>query len=300
LRQAAAAGTISLVAAACVIGASALAVKVAYQYGEAPKDLATVRFAIAGALALATLLSRSDRRRQRLSLRALTLQAAAGIALFVGARGELEGLARLPAAILILLIFVAPIWVTLIEWLVWRRRPDMSEAIAAAAVIAGIFVMASSGRSALNAVGIAAGLAASLGFASFLVLMKTTERVSDLGSGTCVALIAAGLVGTLFHPTALADLAHVSRVPYVVSVGVAVWLWALLIVVGLTRTTAITAATISAVEPVFVAILAFLVLGERLSARQIVGGAIVIAGVVYGSRASAVAQAATTKSHVRA
>jgi drug/metabolite transporter (DMT)-like permease len=148
--------------------------------------------------------------------------------------------------------------------------------------------MANPFRGDLDPVGIAAGLAASLGFASFLVLMKSSEAASDVGFGICVALIAAGVAGTMFKPSAFAQLARLNLLPYVVSVGIAVWLWALLLVVGLSRTTAITAATVSAVEPVFVAVLAFLVLGERLSLLEIAGGLVVIGGVVLGSRASGV------------
>jgi drug/metabolite transporter (DMT)-like permease len=68
--------------------------------------------------------------------------------------------------------------------------------------------------------------------------------------------------------------------------GVAVWLWAVLAVIGLGRTSAVTAATVSAAEPVFVAVLAFFVLGERLSVRQLVGGALVVVGIVLAARAS--------------
>lgn len=200
--------------------------KIAYQNGEDPRNLAALRFAIAGTLAVPTLIWRSRRAGRRVPLRALGLQVAGGIILFAGAFGELEGLARLPAAILILLIFVAPVWVTAIEWIARRARPARTEAVAAAAVISGVCLMANPVRGSIDLVGLAAGLAASLGFASFLVLMKSSEETSDVGFGICVALIAAGVAGTMFQPNAFDQLGRLNLLPYVVSVGIAVWLWA--------------------------------------------------------------------------
>jgi drug/metabolite transporter (DMT)-like permease len=90
----------------------------------------------------------------------------------------------------------------------------------------------------------------------------------------------------------LEQLGRASLLPYEVMVGAAVWLWAVLAVIGLSRTSAVTAATVSAAEPVFVAVLAYFVLDERLSLRQLLGGALVIVGIVLASRASIAGQPA--------
>ena len=138
----------------------------------------------------------------------------------------------------------------------------------------------------LDPVGVLGGLAASLAFAIFLVVIKRTEQRISPRLAVSVAIVAGGLVGLAWRPSELEQLGHASLLPYEVMAGVAVWLWAVLAIIGLSRTSAVTAATVSAAEPVFVAVLAYFVLGERLSLRQLLGGALVIVGIVLAARAS--------------
>jgi drug/metabolite transporter (DMT)-like permease len=125
-----------------------------------------------------------------------------------------------------------------------------------------------------------------LAFATFLVVIKRTEQRVSPRLAVAVAIVAGGIVGLAWHPSALEQLGRASLLPYEIMVGAAVWLWAVLAIIGLSRTSAVTAATVSAAEPVFVAVLAYFVLGERLSLRQLLGGALVIVGIVLASRAS--------------
>ena len=251
-----------------------------------------IRFAIAGALSVPTLVWSASRLARPIPYGPLALTAAAGVVLFLGARGELEGLARLPAAVLILLLFVAPVWVAIIEWLAWGIRPAPATVLAVGVVFFGIVLMAGPFGRRLDPVGVLGGLAASMAFASFLVVIKRTERRVSARLGVAVAIVAGGIAGLVWHPSAMEELGRASLLPYELMVGAAVWLWAVFAVIGLSRTSAVTAATVSAAEPVFVAVLAYLVFGERLSLRQLLGGAVVIVGIVLASRASTVDQLA--------
>jgi drug/metabolite transporter (DMT)-like permease len=279
-------GVWALLAAAAVIGAGTLAIKEAFKRGSDPESLLVVRFAIAGALSVPMLVWSASRLTKPIPYGPIALAAASGVALFFGARGELEGLARLPAAVLILLLFVAPVWVAIIEWLAWGVRPTLASGCAVGVVLSGIVLMAGPFGTRLDPVGVLGGLVASLAFATFLIVIKRTEPRISPRLAVSVAIVASGLVGLAWRPSEMEQLGRASLLPYEVMAGAAVWLWAVLAVIGLSRTSAVTAATVSAAEPVFVAVLAYFVLGERLSLRQLLGGALVIVGIVLAARAS--------------
>jgi drug/metabolite transporter (DMT)-like permease len=279
-------GVPALLAAAFCIAFGTIAVKEAFLRGATSGALLTVRFAVAGAL-FATLLPFIVRRLPRpLPLPALGTCVLAGICLFAGARGEFEGLARLPATVLVVLLFVSPVWIALAEWVLWRRPLPGRRALAIAMVLAGALVLAGPGSGTVDAVGIAAGLGGSVGFSAFLILLERSQATLGALSAIAVAIMAAGLAGIAAEPGAFgSQLGDASIAPYGVAVGVAVWAWCVFAGFGLSLTDAVTTAVVSAMEPLFVALLALVFLDEALTARQLAGGAIVLAGVIVVSSA---------------
>ena len=89
-------------------------------------------------------------------------------------------------------------------------------------------------------------------------------------------MIGAALTVVITDPTSLTDLPGDLSVPLMLAVGVSSACWALLVGVGIGGTSATTGAAVVAVEPVLVAVLAYVILGEGLSTRQIVGGTIAV------------------------
>lgn len=258
--------------------------RAAYDHGADPGSLVIVRFGAAGllfAVALPWVLARGPR---PLPLRGMALAAIAGLTLLVGARAEFEGLARLPAAVLVLLLFVAPIWVALIERVVWRRPVARVAVAAIVLVIVGVTTMVAPWTADIDLVGVGCGLVGSLALAAFFVLMERSQATTPTTLGLCSALAAAGAVSLAIDPGALSEgIGDPGVAPYALAIAASFGLWGLLACIGLDATTAVTAAIVSAAEPVFVALFAFVLLSESLSARELVGGAIVMGGVLLGS-----------------
>lgn len=277
-------GTIALLAAAASIGAGAIAVRGAYDHGAEASSLVAVRFIGAGllfGLVLPWLLLRTPR---PLPWRGLAFASVAGLTLLVGARAEFEGLARLPAAVLVLLLFVAPIWVALIERVVWRRPVARSAVLAIVLVIFGVTTMVAPWTADVDLIGVGFGLIGSIALAAFFVLMERGQETVPTTLGIAAALAAAGVVSFLMDPGALTrEFDDPAVMPYALAIAAAFAAWGLLASIGLDATTAVTAAIVSASEPVFVALLAFLLLGEGLAPREIAGGAIVMTGVLLGA-----------------
>ena len=93
-------------------------------------------------------------------------------------------------------------------------------------------------------------------------------------------MVGAGLFALVINPGELGDLAENDiSLPIALAVGVSTAAWAVLVGFGLQATDSVTAAIVVSVEPVFVAVLAFLLLDESLSAREIVGGLVVLAAL---------------------
>ena len=270
-------GLLALLAGAAGLGAGAIAIRAAYRHDADPSSLVAVRMGLAGvpfALLLPWQLLRAT---SPLPWRGLGLAFCAGLALSVGARCELEGLQRLPAAILILLLFAAPVWVVLIERVVWSRRPQPIVLAAIAATVVGLVTMVAPWSGGLNFVGVAFGLAGSLALAAFFVLLDRSQATLTTTLAVSVALVVAGAGAVLAHPggvsSSLGDPA----------VAAATAGWGLLAAVGLRETDATTATIVGAAEPVFVALFAFLLLGETLAPRELAGGAVVIAGILLAA-----------------
>ena len=217
--------------------------------------------------------------------RGLGLGVLAGLILFAGARAEFEGLARLQAAMLILLLFMAPIWVALIERALWGRRLTPRTGVAIVLVVGGVATMVGP-PGGVDMLGVAFGVCSSILLAGFFVLIDRSRAHAPMAVGLSAALVAGGLAGVVLEPGGLAtELGDPDVLPYALAVAASLAAWGVFAVFGLEAATAVTAAIISAAEPVFVALLAYLLLGEALSAREIAGGAIVMVGVLTASLA---------------
>ena len=213
------------------------------------------------------------------SLRALAIGLAAGVALCVAARSELEGLARLPAGTLVLLLTTVPVWVAALGWLGIGRVPTALERAAVVALLAGVAIMAAPVGAAIDSLGVVFGLFTALCFAAFLSVLERNHGVSVAG-GFLLGVVGAGLAVVATDPGGLSGLADGDvRLPLVLAVGVSTAAWAVLVGFGLQATDSVTAAIVISVEPVFVAVLAFLLLDEGLTTREIVGGLVVLAAL---------------------
>jgi len=186
----------------------------------------------------------------------------------------------------VILICTAPAFVAGLARLFLGERLDRSKTLALVCVLSGCFLVVggwSPGALGYSPAGIAAGFAAALGAAGGSILGKRAVRRY---SSWTVVLWGLGF-GTLFLGAALlGGLGSVSAIPREVWGGI---LLAALIPAlaaqsfftkALTYIEATRASLAAGTEPVAGAVLAWLFLGERLEAVQLLGAAAVLAGVI--------------------
>lgn len=277
-------GIVWLLLAAASIGGGTIAVKAAYSQGAQPDSLLVIRLVIAGLLALCAAPWLMAKASHPLPSRAFVFSAFAGIALVVGGRAEFEGLSRLPAAVLILLLYAAAIWVACIERLLWGRRLARRTASGIVIVLAGLAIMVGPFGASFDVIGVAAGLVASVASAGFLLLVTQSQEKAPVMLSGSIALVCAGACALLTYPGAVpAELEHGDNLLYIAAIGVAQYAFVVFVALGLHLTTTIAAAVVLASEPVFVAVLAVPLLGEALAMQTLVGGIVVLGGVLLTS-----------------
>ncbi|SEG81659.1 Threonine/homoserine efflux transporter RhtA [Thermomonospora echinospora] len=206
---------------------------------------------------------------------------------------------RLPVGIAILLEFTGPVLVLAWIWLVRRTRVHPGAAAGVGVAMAGLAIVVEiwSGMS-LDPLGLVAGLgAAACQAAYFLLVERLTGQVDPLVMTAAGTVVGAALLTGLASPWALPW--------HVLGDGVAVgehtapgWLLAAWIIVVSTvlayltgvaavqRLSAQVAGGICYVEAVAATLIAWAALGERLTAPQLIGGAIVLTGAFLAQRAA--------------
>jgi len=184
-----------------------------------------------------------------------------------------------------LLANLASIFVTLAAWLLWRQRPSglFVAGLAAALLGTGLLVRASLGFSPTALLGDALGVVTAMFYAWYLLSMKSLR---DRGAATLLLMAATTTITALILlPVALASgeaLLPQSYAGWLKLLGLA-WIshsaGQSLIAYALAQLPAAFSAVGLLLQPVMAAVFAWLLLAEPLSALQISGGAVVLAGI---------------------
>jgi len=261
------------------------------RYGVAPATIALFRTVLA-LLILVVLLGVFGRDRLRVRWRDVPLFVAlgvVGISAFCLAYAYAMAIAGMSVAVV--LMYTAPVWVTLYGWRFLHEGLDRVKVLALAGALLGAALVAQiydTGQLRLNLLGIAWGLATGLTYAGQIILGKyalrryspwTVQVFSQLFGAPLLMLVQpAGQVRhVLTTPGALALLLTVAAGP-TVAAGVAYS-------AGLARLPASVASIVVACEPAIATLLAFVVLGERLAPAQLLGAlAITVSIVLLGRR----------------
>ncbi|GAA1981010.1 EamA family transporter [Catenulispora subtropica] len=210
---------------------------------------------------------------------------------------------RLPVGIAILLEFTGPVLVVGWEKLVRRAHVAREAVIGVAVAMAGLAIVVQIWAGVrLDAVGLAAGLGAAAGNATFFLLIDrlagTVDPLTLTTGGMTVAMV-------LLVPVAAPWSAPWHVLGDAVPLGshhVRGWLLAAFMVLmstvlsylagaaAIQRLSAPVAAGLAYVEPASATVVAWVTLGERLTATQIAGGAVVLAGAFLAQRGIASGQ----------
>lgn len=195
-------------------------------------------------------------------------------------------LERLAVSVLVLLLYIYPVFVALLAWLLERERPSPRALLAMGLAVLGIVLTTDfSGRVSLS--GVLLALGSSLVYAVYLLISaRVTRRTDPVATSGYVFLGAAlsftGLAlldGQLRVPAGLADWGLVLGISTVATV-----IPVVAIFFGLKRVRATQASILSMLEPIFTIAMGVLLLGERLSPNQILGGLLVLAAVILLQR----------------
>lgn len=203
-----------------------------------------------------------------------------------------EAVSHLSVAVALLLEYSGTLLVVGWMWLRHRQAPSGLTVGGAVAAVAGLaLVLDLVGDHHLSAVGVLWGLGAALGLAVYFVASSHTDEalpaivVAGGGMGVgAVAMLVVGALGVLpLHassaPVRLAG-AHVSWLVPLLGVGLLAAAFAY--VTGIAAARALGARLSSFVglaEVLFATLYAWVLLGQRLTGVQLVGGALVVAGI---------------------
>jgi drug/metabolite transporter (DMT)-like permease len=207
---------------------------------------------------------------------------------------------RLPVGIAILMEFAGPALVVLYQRLVLRRAVRRSAFLGILMAMAGLCCVVEiwSGLS-LDTLGLLCGVGTAVGNAAyFLIIDRLTGAADPLvisAGGMCVACVVLLPIAmpwrTPWHRlTAHVVLGHHAVPGWSVAAALVVLSTVLSYVLGgmaVQRLSAPVAAALAYVEPISACVLAWVLLGQSLSAVQIAGGVVVLLGAYIAQRAAA-------------
>jgi drug/metabolite transporter, DME family len=275
------------VGAALVIGAASLwgslgiFGRLAFEHGVPALDVASVRAFLAFiAIIPLALLRRHPLRRMRPVTRDLPLlvgYGAIGIGFFYFV--YLGAIERLPIAVAAALLYTAPAWVVAIAWVMRWEPVRPARLLPLALVLMGAFLVTGAFRAltAVDAVGVAAGLASGAAYAVFTILGKRIRQRYDAVTTFVFAYGVGALVLSFAAPPwrALAEYPDALTVLLLMALGPTL-LAVLLFYVGIRHIDASTASMLATIEPVIAALLALAWLGEVISVSIVAGTALII------------------------
>lgn len=189
---------------------------------------------------------------------------------------------------------LGPITVAVLEWVIGKSRPATIWWVSSAIALAGIAFMASAkvelggGRPGDIPLGVALAVIAGVSYGLFTYAFgRLIERGHHprgvigavFGAGSAPLLVVLGVTGTgLFD-----SLPQASLVAYLVLGPMVIAYWAFSRALVVLRSS--TVATIALAEPVVAAMMAVVVVGERLGISAVLGGILVLAAIALLGRA---------------
>ncbi|MGP4096943.1 DMT family transporter [Nonomuraea sp. KM90] len=174
-------------------------------------------------------------------------------------------------------------------WGLFRERPSNRLMISTPVVFAGVVLISGVFDSAAYGsdpmMGVLAGVATSISYAAFLLLMKggSDRAAGPLAHATVVATLAIALLSPLFGGADFVPSRPEHGWLVVLALGPQVLGWSL-ITFTLPRQPAALTALLLLIQPMTTVAISALGLGERPSVLQFAGCAVIVLGVLYGSR----------------
>ena len=259
-----------------------------------PLALVSVRMTIASALLLGYMAATPSGRAQLRSLRGPLLRDGVFVGALLGAGFLLqtEGLQRTTASRSGFLTGTLVVLTPLIEFAIFRKRPAWPALVGVLLAFVGMSALSAPWAEAnqATALGDALTLGCALIFAGQIVALGRVAAkypvlpllLLQLATTGAVAAVAGPLVETQRfsgEPRLWLALLYLATFATLLAFGIQTWAQRILPPVRV--------ALISSLEPVFAALWAALLIGERLTGRELLGGALIVLGVAVGEAGAA-------------
>lgn len=287
MRSSNALGSLSAFAAAAGYGSAYVVARIAYDYGLNVFTLNFLRFLVlVAACALWMSVRGGD---MRLPRRSLAVILSLGVLITTAGLSNFGAIAFIPVSLAILIFYTYPLITLILTSIVERLAPRPVDYLAFLLAFAGLTLALEVSLAGLDPRGVALALLGSVTAAGHLVVAQHALRIAGLTIVTLymslAALLLTGLVtmvlGEFAVPAAGPGLWSLAFVIAGFCVGMGAMLTAVRMV-GPVQTS-----IIMCMEPPIVIGCAYLLLGERLTATQLLGALLVTTGVVLAQRANA-------------
>jgi drug/metabolite transporter (DMT)-like permease len=274
-------GVALVIGSACCFGVLGIFGKLAYRLGLTTPQLLSYRFAGAAVLLWLTALLMRERTPGWRSLAGLAVMGGAG---YVGQSGSyFNALHFIPASTNALLLYTFPVVVTLLAALLFGEALGAGKLAAVGLAFVGTLFVVQAQLGAAPVIGIALGLGSAAFYSAYILygsrLLPRLPPVSSTATIMTSAAIVWGLYAGLTGQLAVQwTPPRVGLMGSFVVIGTTIPV--LTFILGLRLVGPSRAAILSTFEPVATVLLAVIILGERASPIQYVGGALILASVL--------------------
>ena len=295
-------GYLMVAAAATLFAVNGSVMKVTLASGLTAVELAQIRHTCAALLFLALLVVAAPAR-LRVGRRELLFLVAFGlIAVALQQWLYLVAIENVPIGIALLIVFTAPLFVALFARFVYREHIRRRVWLALVLCFTGLALVVEIWAGvAFSVVGVTAAFGSALVLTIYLLMAERERRHRDAASLSFYGFLFAALFWAVLNPlwtfpwSALGERVSLqgnlseysapvwALVGFIVLVGTMVTFS--LLVGSLRHISATRASIVSTLEPVVATLVAWAWLGEALGATQLVGGAVVIAGILVAESA---------------
>ena len=295
-------GYLMVAVAACLFAVNGTVSKVVLGSGLSSLELTQIR-STGAAVGLLAFLVAFARRRLRIGRRELLFLVVYGVTGVAFVQWlSFVALEHLPVGVALLIQFLGPLWVALFARFVYHESIRRRVWVALALCLLGLSLVVELWTGvAFSTVGITAALGASFALAAYILMAEHERRHRDPVSLSFYGFLFAALFWAVVQPLwqfpwdVLGD--TVSLQGNLSDHSAPVWLLVgFIIVVGtmvtfslltgaLRHIPATRAAIVSTLEPVLATVIAWAWLGESFGASQLVGGAVVLAGIFLAQTA---------------
>ena len=287
-------GLMAALFAATAYGTAYTASRVVYDHGLNALTLNTLRFAALVAIYLPLVLIAGSQ--LHVSARSAKSSLLLGVLIACAGIFNLSSIAFIPVSLAILVFYTYPLITLALSAMLDRQAPGMTAYIAFALTFSGLGLTLEVSFDQLNWTGVGLAFLGSLGAGAHMVVAQRSLQQGDFRTVmlymSLAALVFTGsitvLSGEVSMPVPGVGLWMLGLITIAYCAGIGAMLAAVRWV-GPVRT-----AMVMCMEPPVVITCAFLLLGERLAAIQLLGALLVIAGIVTAQRVKNAEQAGPT------